>query len=62
MIGYELTKEAYSYNEETKKDEKYTHIVGIMDNKESADLWLKKMTPFNTYHVHYFYRVIKEMA
>jgi hypothetical protein len=61
MTGYELIKEFYKYNEETKRDQKFTHICGIVDNEIDRDLWLKKMTPFNTYHKHYGYHTISEI-
>ena len=61
MIGYELIKEFYRYNEETKREEKGTHICGIVDNERSRDEWLARVTPLNTYHVHYGYNTIGEL-
>jgi len=61
MIGYELIKEFYKISDETGKNTKYTHICGIVDNDQSRDEWLAKVTPLNTYHVKYGYHTIKEI-
>ena len=58
--GYELIKEFYK-PDETGHERKYTHICGIVDNKQSRDEWLTKTAPLNNYHVHYGYHMIREL-
>lgn len=61
MLGYELIKEFYKVNPETNREQKYIHICGIVDNEADRDAWLSRVTPLNSYHVHYGYNTIKEL-